>query len=103
MASQGAGRPRAPRRRPSRSTGWLLFVHPLTYASSAGVVWLLVGATLLLLFALPWLPQPAAPPVARVDPANCNGCRRCFDDCPYAAITMVPHPNGKIGQRSSHR
>jgi len=27
-----------------------------------------------------------------VDPANCNGCRRCFDDCPYEAIAMVPHP-----------
>ena len=25
--------------------------------------------------------------------ANCNGCRRCFADCPFAAITMVPHPN----------
>jgi coenzyme F420-reducing hydrogenase delta subunit/ferredoxin len=78
---------------------WLLFAHPLMYASSAGALWLLVGATLSLLFALPWLPQPAAPAVARVDPANCNGCRRCFDDCPYAAITMVPHPNGRIARQ----
>ena len=78
---------------------WLLFVHPLMYASSAGALWLLVGATLLLLFALPWLPRPAAPAVARVDPAHCNGCRRCFDDCPYAAITMLPHPNGRIARQ----
>jgi ferredoxin/coenzyme F420-reducing hydrogenase delta subunit len=78
---------------------WLLFVHPLMYATSPGALWLLVGATLLLLFALPWLPQPARPAVARVDPANCNGCRRCFDDCPYAAITMVPHPNGRIARQ----
>ncbi len=78
---------------------WLLFVHPLMYASSAGALWLLVGATLLLLFALPWLPRPAAPAVARVDPDNCNGCRRCFDDCPYAAITMLPHPNGRIARQ----
>ena len=71
----------------------LLFMHPLMYATSAGVVWLLLAATLGLLFALPFLPQStAAVPVAVVNPANCNGCRRCFDDCPYAAVTMVPHP-----------
>jgi coenzyme F420-reducing hydrogenase delta subunit/ferredoxin len=51
-----------------------------------------------LLFALPFLPQPAPAPVAVVDPANCNGCRRCFDDCPYAAVTMVPHPTRSIRQ-----
>jgi ferredoxin/coenzyme F420-reducing hydrogenase delta subunit len=33
-----------------------------------------------------------------VDPANCNGCQRCFADCPFAAITMVPHPNQRIGR-----
>ena len=37
--------------------------------------------------------------MAKVDPANCNGCRRCFDDCPYTAVTMVPHPNGRIGRQ----
>ncbi len=70
----------------------LLFVHPLVYATSADFVWVLIAAALLVLFALPLLPQPAAAPVAVVDAANCNGCRRCFDDCPYAAVTMVPHP-----------
>lgn len=76
----------------------LLFVHPLTYATSAGGVWLGVSASLLLLLILPFLPQPAPAPVARVDPANCNGCRRCFDDCPYAAVTMVPHPLRRPGK-----
>ncbi len=90
----------------------LLFIHPLTDATSTGVVWGLVGSGFALLMAWPLLPrrgawarqprraawpwqprQAAAVPVARVDPANCNGCRRCFDDCPYAAVTMVPHPN----------
>ena len=37
-------------------------------------------------------------PVAVVDPTNCNGCRRCFDDCPYAAVTMVPHPDKRLRQ-----
>ncbi len=78
----------------------LLFIHPLTDATSAGAVWLLMSAGLVLLFALPFFPQRAAPvPIAVVDPANCNGCRRCFDDCPYAAVTMVPHPNQRIGRQ----
>lgn len=78
----------------------LLFIHPLTLATSAGFVWLLLAASLALLFALPWLTGAAAPvPVAVVDPANCNGCRRCFDDCPYAAVTMVPHPNQRVGRQ----
>ena len=76
----------------------LLFVHPLTYATSAAFVWSVLAAALLLLFALPFLPQAAPAPVAVVDPANCNGCRRCFDDCPYAAVTMVPHPLRSVRQ-----
>ncbi|MGZ5713902.1 MAG: cytochrome b N-terminal domain-containing protein, partial [Caldimonas sp.] len=81
---------------------YLLFVHPLVDATSARFVWtLLAGATLLLLL-LPFLPQPSAAtaPPARVDPANCNGCRRCFVDCPYTAITMVPHPHWQTAGRS---
>ena len=30
---------------------------------------------------------------------NCNGCRRCLADCPYAAIVMVPHPGGIPGRQ----
>ncbi len=75
----------------------LLFLHPLVRATSGELVWLLVGGTLLLLLALPFISRTVAMPVAQVDPANCSGCRRCFDDCPYAAITMVAHPNGKPG------
>ena len=79
----------------------LLFVHPLVDASSAGWVWLLLGTVLVVLFALPFGPRAASAPVpvAVVDPDNCNGCRRCFDDCPYAAVTMVPHPNQRIGRQ----
>jgi ferredoxin/coenzyme F420-reducing hydrogenase delta subunit len=78
----------------------LLFVHPLTEAASPAWAWALVGGGALLLFALPFLPSRAdAPaPAAVVDPVNCNGCQRCFADCPYAAITMVPHPNQRIGR-----
>jgi len=80
-----------------------LFLHPLMYISSAGSVWAMVAATTAFLLILPFLPRRAvAAPIAEVDPDNCNGCRRCFDDCPYAAIVMVPHPQateGKPGQQ----
>jgi quinol-cytochrome oxidoreductase complex cytochrome b subunit/coenzyme F420-reducing hydrogenase delta subunit len=77
----------------------LLFIHPLSAATSAAVVWTLLAVALLTLFGLPFVHARVAVPVAKVDPAHCNGCRRCFDDCPYAAITMVPHPNGKRGMQ----
>ena len=80
---------------------WYLGLHPLMYATSAGVVWGLLffaTAALLLLPALPRRAKFVAPAVAVVDPDNCSGCRRCLDDCPYAAISMIPHPNKKIGR-----
>lgn len=81
------------------SMDWiLLFVHPLMYATSAGFTWTLVLGAFCALLVLPFLPAPARPRVAVVDPANCNGCRRCFADCPYAAITMVPPPPGHPGR-----
>jgi quinol-cytochrome oxidoreductase complex cytochrome b subunit/coenzyme F420-reducing hydrogenase delta subunit/ferredoxin len=77
----------------------LLWVHPLADAASPQGTWALVGAAFALLFALPFLlRQRAREPVALVDAAHCNGCRRCFADCPYAAITMAPHPNQRVGR-----
>jgi quinol-cytochrome oxidoreductase complex cytochrome b subunit/coenzyme F420-reducing hydrogenase delta subunit/NAD-dependent dihydropyrimidine dehydrogenase PreA subunit len=78
---------------------WLLAIHPLTRAISAEAVWVGIALVFGALLMLPWLPARAAQaPVAVVDADNCNGCRRCFDDCPYAAVTMVPHPNQRIGR-----
>ena len=76
-----------------------LFLHPLMYVSTPASVWILVTAITLFLLVLPLLsPARGAATVAVVDPANCNGCRRCFDDCPYAAIVMVPHPDAALGK-----
>jgi ferredoxin/coenzyme F420-reducing hydrogenase delta subunit len=79
---------------------FILFMHPLAYASSASLAWTLLLGSWLALLALPLLPArvPRAP-VAVVEPAQCNGCRRCFADCPFAAITMAPHPNGRAGRQ----
>lgn len=77
---------------------FILFLHPLTDITSPAAVWALIFGATLLLFALPFLPHPAAAPIAVVDAPNCNGCSRCHADCPYEAITMAPHPD-KAGHR----
>jgi ferredoxin len=30
-----------------------------------------------------------------VDPRNCNGCGQCVADCPFAAISLVPHSSSQ--------
>ena len=72
---------------------FMLFIHPLTDITSPAMVWMMLFAATALLFILPFLPHPKAEPIAVVDAANCNGCSRCLADCPYAAITMGPHPS----------
>jgi ferredoxin/coenzyme F420-reducing hydrogenase delta subunit len=76
----------------------LLHLHPLAEQLSRAIAWALIGGFLLLLLALP-LRRERAQPVAVVDADNCNGCRRCVADCPYAAITLEAHPNGKPGRQ----
>jgi len=74
---------------------WMyMFAHPLMYASSPGFLWLFSALLTLFLATLPLLPHPPAPQKAVVDLDHCNGCSRCFDDCPYVAITMVPRTDG---------
>lgn len=75
---------------------WLyLGVHPLQYATSPATLWIAVLGASLALALLPWLPPTRRAPAARVDLANCNGCGRCFDDCPYVAVTLRPRTDGR--------
>jgi len=67
---------------------FLLFAHPLMYATSPLGLWLIAGGGTLALIALPWLGRAPAPVPARVDPDNCNGCARCVADCPYQAVLL---------------
>lgn len=71
---------------------FFLFPHPLMYATSPEGLWWMATGALLLLLAMPWLDRAPRLPAAVVSPQDCNGCGRCFVDCPYSAIVMVPHP-----------
>ncbi|HYA39062.1 MAG TPA: cytochrome b N-terminal domain-containing protein [Candidatus Methylomirabilis sp.] len=77
------------------SLDWFyLAAYPLIDIWSRGAVWaLLAGGTLLLLL-LPWLPRRREQPAATVHLANCNGCGRCFADCPYSAVILRPRSDG---------
>lgn len=71
-----------------------LLPYPLLDKGSPLLFWgVLVGSSLLLSL-LPWLPPQRRAPVALVDPGNCNGCGRCFADCPFSAVTMQPRTDG---------
>ena len=67
-----------------------LLVYPLLDWGSPGLMWAVLLGTSLLLSLLPWLPPLRRAAVAQVDPGNCNGCGRCFADCPFGAVTMQP-------------
>lgn len=61
-----------------------------------GAVWLALISVTVALSAVPWiLRRKTSPAIARVDLDNCNGCRRCADDCPFNAISMLPRSDGK--------
>jgi len=71
-----------------------LTVYPLLERVDGATLWLLLVAGSVLLVLLPWLPPLRKAPPARVDLANCNGCSRCFADCPFGAIDMVQRSDG---------
>ncbi len=77
----------------------LLHLLPLADALSARPTWILIALVFAVLFAVALRPASIAIPVAVVDADNCNGCRRCVEDCPYSAISLEDHPNGKPGQQ----
>lgn len=91
----------------SRLPEWLefdwfyLFALPMVDQGMPGALWLLATAATLLLLALPWLVPVRRAPVAVVDLANCNGCARCFADCPYGAVAMLPRSDGRNHPREA--
>ena len=78
-----------------------LFAYPLLYAWSPAALWALAFVCTLLLAVLPLLARAPVAVPARVDPDNCNGCSRCFDDCPYGAVVMRELAGGTPGLRQA--
>ena len=73
---------------------WFYFFYfPLTRLDPKVGGALTFGAGLVAV-ALPWLLRGPAPARARVDNPACTGCTRCWKDCPYEAIVMVPRQEG---------
>lgn len=68
---------------------------PLIETLPGPLTWGAAAVLSLIMVAIPWLPpmRRAAPATVNLD--NCNGCRRCADDCPYAAISMQVRSDGK--------
>jgi ferredoxin len=71
-----------------------LHVYPLIQKWSPGSVWLLLVGISLVLTVAPWAPPARKTTVAVVDLDNCNGCKRCVDDCPFGAVEMVARTDG---------
>jgi ferredoxin/coenzyme F420-reducing hydrogenase delta subunit len=71
--------------------------YPLTDILGYGALWGLVALSTMLFVALPWLPpmRRTKEKAAVVNLANCNGCTRCAEDCPFAAIDMRPRSDGR--------
>ncbi len=76
-------------------------LFPLLDQWPGPVTWGASGALLLILVAVPWLPPMRKPAAAVVDLANCNGCIRCFNDCPYNAIMMGNRTDGRPFERQA--
>ena len=77
------------------------FPHALARLVSPEGLWAVVALGAVLLAALPWIARRPLGRAAVVDLANCNGCARCVDDCPFAAVTMVPRTDGRNHPRQA--
>jgi coenzyme F420-reducing hydrogenase delta subunit/ferredoxin len=73
---------------------WFYFFYfPLTRLDPRwGWSILLVGG--LAALSVPWVLRGRSPARARVENIACTGCTRCWKDCPYEAIVMVPRHDG---------
>jgi quinol-cytochrome oxidoreductase complex cytochrome b subunit/coenzyme F420-reducing hydrogenase delta subunit/Pyruvate/2-oxoacid:ferredoxin oxidoreductase delta subunit len=83
---------------------YYLGVHAFADATSPLWLWVVVAGFTLLLVLLPWTSRAARAPrplAALVNLGNCNGCARCFADCPYAAVTMQPRTDGRHHPRQA--
>jgi len=73
---------------------YYLAAYPLLDVIPGGQLWLILVAGSIVLTLMPWIPPAKSAAAAVVSLDNCNGCGRCFEDCPFGAITMQPRSDG---------
>jgi ferredoxin/coenzyme F420-reducing hydrogenase delta subunit len=73
---------------------WYLAPLVLTDRLGTGALWgvLLVGSAVVV--SLPWTLARRAVQPAVVETSRCNACSKCYADCPFDAIRMVPRTDG---------
>ncbi len=78
------------------SLDWFYMVFYPAYDNyGGGMLWVIsIGISLGVAF-MPWLPPAKKPPAAEVILDKCNGCTRCFQDCPFGAVAMKPRTDGR--------
>ncbi len=82
---------------PELSIDWFyLAPNALSDRGGGTLLWVGLAGVTAALFSLPWIVRQRRPAAAVVDPRHCNGCGRCFVDCPYAAISMQRRPEGDL-------
>ncbi len=62
--------------------------YPVFEEYGAGPLWIAVTVVSVFIMAMPWIPRIKLPRAAVVDLEKCNGCTRCFIDCPFGAVQM---------------
>lgn len=78
-----------------------LFPHVAMASLGPAGLWAATAAFFAALAALPWATRVPRAPAARVNLDNCNGCARCFADCPYDAVVMVARTDGRHHPRQA--
>ncbi len=73
---------------------YYLWAYPMIEQLGPGFMWGFAFFGTLALILIPWLPPRRRRAPAVVDLANCNGCTRCYVDCPFSAIEMVARSDG---------
>jgi len=73
---------------------WYLLPLAFTQRLGGDMLWALVILPGVVGFSVPWWLASRRKPVATVVESRCNECTKCFQDCPYEAIQMIPRTDG---------
>lgn len=74
---------------------FFMFLYPAFDALGPGAMWAIAFGGSLLICVMPWLPPMKKAKAPAVFLEQCNGCARCFEDCPYGAVDMRPRTDGR--------